>query len=506
MILVVLSAQAQKHDRNWVMGAVTITYPAPLFEMVVMKHDETGVIGFDTIPRIPKYRLNAGSTSYSDQDGNLSYYSNGKAIYNIAGEVMENGDSINFGQVWTQQSQSYGAINAIVPLKDISNPDSFSLLIHARLERGDIHAGLALYLDRILCTRIDLKANDGLGKVTEKDVILAEGIFENFTLVRHANGRDWWILTADTYQNNLRSILLSTQGVIQSNEQVIGPILFDSINNLSAAYGNLVPSHDGRFLARVNIRSGLWVYEFDRCTGAFVDYRGIKFEEQLWPPGGGVVGDFEFSPSGQYLYLISSGPCYQIDLWKDTLEMLQMEPLGVAKPYCNTGRRQMQLAPDGKIYMSPGTSSLCMHIIHYPDLPYPDCQFILNDVELPVYNHGSLVHYPNFRLGALEGSPCDTLGSVLIMDPDEDSGAGFQLYPNPATARVTLELDRWLSHDRNIQVRILSVTGQLMYQGTLPAFAYIHTIPLEGFTPGLYFTQVLDHNGQILGVEKLMVE
>jgi hypothetical protein len=497
----------QKYDRNWVMGAATIVDTFPRFEIFNMIHYEQEIY-FDTIPMVGRYRLNAGSASYSDREGNLRYYSNGKAIYNVAGEVMENGDSINFGLVWTQRSQAYGAVNCIVPIPDIASPDSFSLLIHARLERGDVHAGLALYLDRIMYSKVDLYANDGLGKVVAKDIILAEGVFETFTMVRHANGRDWWIVTADKHFNILRSFLLTTNGIAKSTEQVIGPVLFDTINNLSNSYGFLTFSHDGLYLARINIRSGFWLYEFDRCTGDFVGIRGMQFPQPLWQPGEGLVADFEYSPSGQYLYFFSGGPCFQIDLWQDTLILMEMELQGEPKEKCNTGRREAQLGPDGKIYIAPGTSSLCMHIIHYPDLPWPECQFIINDVELPVYNHGSLVHYPNFRLGALEGSPCDTLGGTSSVNPASTAGrnAGFRLYPNPASREVTMELDQWLSHEQPFQVTVYSPYGVPVYRGTLPPWAYLHRVPVHHLSPGLYILELRNEQGALLGVEKLIVE
>ena len=51
-----------------------------------------------------------------------------------------------------------------------------------------------------------------------------------------------------------------------------------------------------------------------------------------------------------------------------------------------------------------------MLVIHQPNLPYPDCMVEQHGIKLPTYNSASLPNFPNYRLGPLDGSPCDTLG------------------------------------------------------------------------------------------------
>ena len=51
-----------------------------------------------------------------------------------------------------------------------------------------------------------------------------------------------------------------------------------------------------------------------------------------------------------------------------------------------------------------------MHVIHNPDAPFPDCRIEQRGVVLPTFNAGSVPNYPNYRLGPIDGSPCDTLG------------------------------------------------------------------------------------------------
>ena len=70
----------------------------------------------------------------------------------------------------------------------------------------------------------------------------------------------------------------------------------------------------------------------------------------------------------------------------------------------------MQLAPDGKIYMSSTSTIRSLHVIHQPDEPGSACQFQAYGLPLPARNSFSVTYSPNYRLGPLDGSSCDTLG------------------------------------------------------------------------------------------------
>ena len=51
-----------------------------------------------------------------------------------------------------------------------------------------------------------------------------------------------------------------------------------------------------------------------------------------------------------------------------------------------------------------------MHIIHQPDEPGLDCQYQQHGLHLITANSFSVPTFPNFRLGPIDGSDCDTLG------------------------------------------------------------------------------------------------
>ncbi|MBK7968866.1 MAG: T9SS type A sorting domain-containing protein [Bacteroidetes bacterium] len=94
-----------------------------------------------------------------------------------------------------------------------------------------------------------------------------------------------------------------------------------------------------------------------------------------------------------------------------------------------------QLAPDGKIYIATGNSTLHLHVINQPDSAGLACDLVQHGVPLPAYNFNSLPNHPNYFLGALAGSPCDTLTSLateVIINPK------LNVFPNPNNGYFTL--------------------------------------------------------------------
>ena len=51
-----------------------------------------------------------------------------------------------------------------------------------------------------------------------------------------------------------------------------------------------------------------------------------------------------------------------------------------------------------------------MHVIDRPNEKGMACNVRQHAIKLPRYNYRSMPHYPNYRLGPVDGSPCDTLG------------------------------------------------------------------------------------------------
>jgi hypothetical protein len=70
----------------------------------------------------------------------------------------------------------------------------------------------------------------------------------------------------------------------------------------------------------------------------------------------------------------------------------------------------MELGPDGIIYCRNLNGAYCMHRINHPEREGTACELEQNAMNFEPYAFKNLPHFPNFRLGPVDGSPCDTLG------------------------------------------------------------------------------------------------
>jgi hypothetical protein len=116
------------------------------------------------------------------------------------------------------------------------------------------------------------------------------------------------------------------------------------------------------------------------------------------------------------------------------------------------------------------------------------------------YRIGSgIPNFPNFRLGRLEGSPCDTLTS--ISEPSSENA--LHLYPNPATDAVTIELASPLA-----QPATLTFYNQLcekVLENSLPKGQREATVPVAHLPKGLYFLALME-NGRVVHMQKVVVQ
>ncbi len=171
---------------------------------------------------------------------------------------------------------------------------------------------------------------------------------------------------------------------------------------------------------------------------------------------------------------------------------------------CPTTFHLAQLGPDGKIYISCGPcTSEYLTVISSPDKRGKQCGVKQHSVNLIAANLFMIPNFPNYRLGALKGSPCDTI-RVATKEITADQ-YDLKIYPNPATEQVQIEITL-PNYDPSTksEVVLVDVSGEIVQRYMMPDFAYLATVDISALASGVYAVQLRQRN-QVLAVEKLVV-
>ncbi|MBK9637957.1 MAG: T9SS type A sorting domain-containing protein [Bacteroidetes bacterium] len=458
LILASSSLSAQFTDRYWVFG------------------DSAG-IDFKIIsspqPASSILRSRGTCASICDSLGDLLFYCGSPYVYqwivqpnfnytlghiiNKNHQLMQSGDSI-VGLGWYQEM-------LIVPM-----PDNDSLFYIFCAAPSNTNHGMFYSI-------VDIKYNNGEGRVIQKNVQLRnDTLSDGITATRHGNGRDWWVVVRSWKTVPTRDItayLISPSGVVANPTQYIGP----NVSNQS--WYRLKFNSDGTRLYNTAATGVIERYNFNRCTGIFSGRQIYSTQSSslngLW--------DFEVSQNENQLYVLNiyQGPngdsAYLIQFNLDSVNFLSS---AVYLDYYLAPDRPgaLKRGPDNKIYISIGTenSDSCfdylycyetvnttnsnLSVINHPDSSGTACDYQAFSFYLDGHKaYYGLPNNHNYELGALIGSPCDTL-TVGISE----------LFPKNGTLRIYYDKE-WQSiflnaeelKGRSGSLQIFNSSGQLIY-------------------------------------------
>jgi PKD repeat protein len=413
-ILIYTQGYAQWHDRFWISGydwypeTIDTTFGATYMDFstepfrLYYKPDHVQSF-FETIGLI------------SSEDGLLQFHSNGMQIFNGLYEVMPGGDTIAYGDFWTRwvlpsngHLVGMPIIQGSIALPLPGHPQRYLLLY----ETADVEVLLPTP-SHLFAAWIDMQ--DLHGQVLAKDHVVIHDTLTwgKIAACQHANGRDWWVVVPRRIGNGYYSILVDETASLPVAYQEVGEAPFSGFGIGQAGF-----STDGTLYYRCEGSStgetgGLMsVYDFDRCTGDLSNHRWWHNSVYSFP--GSAI-----SPNNRYIYSTDAFEVWQFDLLAQDIPASRVTIAawdGYVEPgWFRTLFSLMCLAPDGRIYMIPPTgSSRVMHVIDRPNEYGEASRVLQHHIKLPTANRRTLPNYPNFRLGPLDGSACDTLGIDAI--------------------------------------------------------------------------------------------
>ncbi len=448
-------ASAQKETINWVFG-----------DSLLMSFTDTGIVS----TQIPSKIMYEASASISDSSGNLLFYTDGKYVWNNLNNVMPNGCCLNIEQYGVYASS---VTQGVLILPKPGNENMYYIFTKAN--------------DTVSYSSLDINADGGLGDIVEKNIpIIIDTTMEKMHAVRHANGRDWWLLVHERIPsfspgntNRFYSLLITPEGIQGPLEQNVG-----YLTDYYTGIGEMIFSQDGSKLAITGFNF-VELFNFDRCTGELTE---LTFIDNFDPAVFETYG-FSFSPDGNKIYLSNKNILYQYCLnCKDIIEDTKV--LLLDNPYGGYFIGQHELGPNNKIYVLIGydlipnsvytfkNMNLC--VINEPNLEGFACDIDTSTIWLGGRRAiAGLPNMVNYNLGALVGSDCDTLG-VAIIEPVSDKV--FTVFPNPVVDVVYFRQST--QTNTTFHLRITNAAGILVYNN--PEYKNNQQVNLLDIPAGLY--------------------
>jgi PKD domain len=399
------------HDANWMLGYETSNPPTIGNSYGTTKFDfsngSLSMIG----PIDDGNDFHITNASYSTNSGELLLYTNGLHILGYNNLLITNGDSlkrlVTDNNLEIRYKSTDGSIQGCLFLPYPGRNDSI-VMFYTGTSFNNIIGTFNQDLSMAVITNNQVN-NQSIVVNKEIEVLNDSITYGDLTAVQHANGRDWWIVVNSRRGDYYYSILLDPLGFHVSDK-----IYHDIGIEYPGGGGQAKFSQDGTKYAIYGgglIALGTWLnlFDFDRCTGLLSNQRTRHFEPK---PNQIFFGGVAFSPNNRFLYQSIRDTIFQYDLEApDPIATQQKvivrapDPIGSIPSYF-----QMQLAPDGKIYLSATSGMPYLHVIHEPDEAGIDCKPVTKGIRLKTVNSFSVPNHPNYRLGPLDGSPCDTLG------------------------------------------------------------------------------------------------
>lgn len=394
--------------------------------------------------------------------GQLLFYSNGMQVWNQAHQLMPHGDSLR-GYYGANQ----GALIVPVP-GDAHRYYLFTLWQQTQPPAPTQFGG---GVSQLFYSLIDLRLGGGRGDVVaaSKNTPLAGRLTEKLTAVRHANGRDYWVLVHRWASNEFLVYAVTAEGIEVASSQAIGPthpaLLADTAQAKGTA-GYLQASPDGRRLACA-VAFGTEPFSllnFDAATGTFSNPLNLGLLRDAY----GVC----FSPDNTKLYVedhtelpgrAGNAVLSQYDLAAGDAAAVAASGRSIVagNPATNIRANQgfggyyaLQNGPDGRIYGASGYQPAdkpldyqrrTMFVIGRPNargfgaaVHYQSFAF-----EDQVHVAGGLPNFMQHSFNGLEPSPsvdldCEPGPVTLFPNPSADAFRGQVLgnCPQPYTLRI----------------------------------------------------------------------
>ncbi|MBX7240320.1 MAG: T9SS type A sorting domain-containing protein [Bacteroidia bacterium] len=478
-----LSLNAQNEVKEWIINKAGAPYNV---HRLIDFRSGLPVFTWDTLG----CNINYSAALIDNQYGNRLFYSNGTSVFNRKDSIMPNSTNYNYPYGGNFDSINGAGARASPTILPFPSDSLKYYLVH-------LPSGGKFWTDAygwaspsLYYSVIDMNLQNGLGDMSlkrvpiiENDTITPASIY---TFTRHGNGKDWWLVVPRMNVDSVYIFLLTDTGVVKYPSQcTIGGNQGDT---LVIYRRNVIRfSQDGSKLGAYFQRQKVYVYDFNRCTGELSDSVTIPLPTDCisGPSGYMFIDDLLFSNNNTKLYLSLRCRVEQYDLTVSDINGSKVAVYSTSNSPMNGNEwvGYMHSGPDRKIYISANNGA-SLDVINFPDVSGSGCQYEHMAYTFPNGGSPCFPFYPNYELGPLQGSICDTISTVSIHDPDIES---VKVYPNPASDVLTVEV----LPGNSAGLILRNALGQVVLQSAVPESGKTQ-IPLKGIPDGVYFYEVID--------------
>jgi len=449
-------------------------------------------------PDFPYVFLSAASNICDSATGKLLFFTNGMKLWDTAGNVMSNGDSLMPLKAFTQNNPPLlGQTQGSLILPKGSTGKYYVFIPTVSDSTYDWYwtgaSGLPnAPFDMLYVNEVDMQANNGLGTVVSKNKKLLhdkELYKTGMQACRHANGYDWWLLKQGGYgKNEIIRFLVTKDSIYGPYIQIFADPEF-SYKDLS---GQISFSSDGKNLvSSFGTLNKMFLADFDRCSGLLSNPKVINIPIDSttipnplpWYVMDSVVGGVAFSPNGQFIYVSKRFNIYQYEPGQpdSSLAWVRIKH-GEDTTYAKFQYyHHLYPGPDGRMYIgNEGGTAKQFSVIDYPNLKGTACGFcrkcFRNESALGGLN--APPNMPNFNLGPDVSKPCWPLGLT------EAEAVPPVVYPNPSDGLL------WVEGDTDQPLRLLDLSGRDIKVADELISSRKHRLDLHQLPPGLYVLRV----------------